>query len=162
MAFVNDALQLITTDPSDPRKYILGIDPGKTSGFAIYSLIPKERDSLKFERWWEVNISDYSPTLEGLTFVTKVGIEDFILRPTGKGSFLTKGKGYHTLDTAKLIGRVEQWAYTNKIQCVVNQPAEKPMGYKMAKLPYVAGKQGTHMMDAAAHARLTIRKVYQL
>ena len=132
---------------------ILGIDPGITNGFAdvFVNLVDKSLSWNVFE----VNIEDFSRQLM-LTNPDIVVIEDFILRPDKKTEFMNKG--FTSLETAKLIGRAEQWCYEHGRLCVLAQASDKKFAYALLSETYVKGKKGMHKMDAKAHARHYIRK----
>lgn len=138
---------------------VLGIDPGKTTGWCLGVVSLKERKVLKITMG-KVPIETFSTWLSSYKDCEWIAVEDFILRDGKKTEFLNQG--WHQLETAKLVGRVEQFCFEHGIKCRVAQPAEKPYGYKLAQLPYIPGKKRMDAFDAAAHFYNLIRRVYQI
>lgn len=157
----SDPSQNLPTSQEDPGSTVkvLGLDPGLTTGWCLLRVSPSERKVLKI-RYGEVKLEKFSPWLISLKNLEWIAVEDFILRDTQKTKFMNQG--WHTLETAKLVGRVEHHCIEHGIKYRVAQPAEKPFGYKLAGLPYIPGKKGTHSWDAAAHAYNLIRRVYTI
>lgn len=138
---------------------VMGLDPGKTTGFAI-AQVNLTKKNYKWVEVGEVPIQEFSPWLSNHKYLSWITVEDFTLRPGKKTEFLNQG--WTNLETAKLVGRVEQFCFENVIKCRVPQPAEKPFGYKLAGIPYVPGKKGTHKWDAMAHCCNLIRRVWKI
>lgn len=156
---MNEILPLLTIKPTETRKYILGIDPGETSGFALAELDLPTR-GITWPLIWEVDITEFSENLNYFKLVSLITCEDFTLRPDKQSEFLNRG--YTSLKTAKLVGRVEQFGFVNGIPVRTPQAAEKPFAYKLIGLTYVKGKKDMHMADSKAHARNAIRKVWSI
>lgn len=80
-----------------------------------------------------------------------VVIEDFIKRPD-KGN-----NDWLELPVPKQIGAAQYRAYQLGWRSILQQPSNKPIGYKLAELVYTKGKAGTHTSDAIAHAVYFLR-----
>ena len=132
---------------------ILGIDPGITNGFAL-ALVNIVDKTIEW-KVWETHIDEFSLHL-GVHEPDIVVIEDFILRPDKRTEFMNKG--FTSLETAKLVGRAEQWCYEHGRVCSIAQASDKKFAYSLLGETYVKGKKNMHKMDAKAHARHYIRK----
>ena len=128
---------------------ILGIDPGKTSGWALL----EDALPLKMGEWKETEFATELHSLCKAESPDVLVIEDFVFRPGFK-----EGK-WKTTEVSKLIGEARTIAKIEQIEYVEQAPAIKPVGYGMAGLKYVKGKRGTHMQDAIAHATYYWRTV---
>jgi hypothetical protein len=128
----------------------LGVDPGKVTG---YSMVAKRDERIftidfrniewkDFFKWldaWPKYYEKYATPGEKVIVVC----EDYIQRYSPKGS----GEYIHQT-TAKQVGAVCLRANQLGWRYVEQQPAIKPVGYKLAKL------QNTHLhwQDACVHA----------
>jgi hypothetical protein len=125
---------------------VLGIDPGKTTGWGLLDCSPVERKVVRVGEWKEAEFEDELLKILREEPVDALVIEDFVFRPNFK-----EGK-WKTTEVSKLIGKASTCAKLFDCIYVEQPPAIKPVGYGMAKLKYVKGKRGTHMQDAVAHA----------
>ena len=140
---------------------VLGIDPGKTTGWAILTFdLPLvsvelfgigEIDEKFFNQWLDAVI----PTVD------YVVVEDFIINPNVKAWANTTSKINNT-NTAKLIGRIQYACHIHSKPVDLQSPSDKPFAYTLIGLPYVQGKKKQHSNDAQAHARLWLRKKFRL
>lgn len=159
---VNTAQPLSTTMESEEKKIrILGIDPGIISGFALLECQLSTRQ-IEWPLVTQVKIEQYSPFLDSLVplQLSLISCEDFTLRPGKQTEFLDKG--FTSLETAKLVGRTEQFAHTNQIRIVTPQASNKPFAYKLIGMTYVKGKKNMHKFDAKAHARHALRQFWSI
>lgn len=139
--------------------YCLGIDPGGTTGYSWVRLVGTE---LVLIEAGQVLEAEYFEWLDGWADKSLqlekdenerifVAIEDFIKRPDkGNNEWLE-------LPTAKQIGAAQYRAYQLGWRSVIQQPSCKPMGYRLAGLPYTPGKKGMHIADAQSHAAFFLR-----
>lgn len=139
--------------------YALGLDPGGTSGFAWVRL---KDDKLVLINAGMVSENGYFDWLDSWTDYSLqlekdpderifVAIEDFIKRPD-KGN-----NDWLELPVPKQIGAAQYRAYQLGWRCVLQQPSNKAVGYRLANLTYVKGKAGQHTSDAIAHAAYFLR-----
>lgn len=128
---------------------ILGLDPGKTTGWALL----ENSTPLKIGEWKESEFEEELIKLTDEEDIDVLVIEDFVFRPGFK-----EGK-WKTTEVPKLIGCARVVARIKNIEFVEQAPAIKPIGYGMAKLKYVKGKRGMHKFDAVAHATYWWRTV---
>lgn len=139
--------------------YCLGIDPGGTTGYAWVRLVGTDLVLIEagavsdngFYDWldsWADKALQLPKDADERIFVA---CEDFIKRPD-KGN-----QEWLELPVAKQIGAAQYRAYQLNWRCIIQQPSCKPMGYKLAGLPYTPGKAGTHIADAQAHAAFFLR-----
>lgn len=138
---------------------VLGIDPGITSGFAL-ATVNIQKQSVSFIPSWEVPIGDFSSWLKQYKDVEVIVVEDFVLRPDKKTEFMNKG--FTSLETAKLVGRVEQFCFEHDIKRFLAQASDKAFAYKLIGETYVKGKKGMHKLDAKAHARHYVRRRWSI
>jgi hypothetical protein len=160
---VNPVQQLDGTELQEPRKaVILGIDPGLTSGLAV-AILDLQTKEIEWPLLAECSIGVFSENLQLLhdEYIFDFMVcEDFTLRPDTRSDFLSKG--FTSLETAKLVGRVEQFCFTNSIGCSTPQASDKKFAYKLIGMEYVRGKKNMHKWDAKAHARLFIRRHWSI
>lgn len=155
--------QLDTTETQESKTVaLLGLDPGLTSGLAV-ALVNLQTKEIEWPLLTSCPISSFSETIQQLFdeyVFDYIVCEDFTLRPDKRSEFLNQG--FTSLETAKLVGRVEQFCFTNGIVCSTPQASDKPFAYKLIGMTYVKGKKNMHKWDAKAHARLFIRKQWSI
>lgn len=126
---------------------ILGIDPGKSSGYALIEVIDRV---IKPTGEQGVDVNESVKNINRLLVEADVVvIEDFLIRPdkARKGNF-----DYNNMVAPRVIGKVEMLCEINE-KPIVKQPSSlKPPAYGFANLKYVPGKKGQHWQDAYAHA----------
>lgn len=126
---------------------ILGIDPGKTTGWAMIS-VDKPKISLV-----EFGVTKDTTLVEIINQLKKTDVvvyEGWFTRPdkSRTGAF-----DWKPMETPQVIGSLLTLCKVLEIQRVhKQQPSQKVPGYGFAGLNYVKGKQGTHWQDALAHA----------
>lgn len=130
----------------------LGIDPGKTTGYAWVTYRDKQlllhhfanikwSHFMPWVRDWEDNAAEYLQPGENVIVVC----EDFILR---------KSSEWTPTPVTKQIGVCYGKAYDLGWHFTVQQPMIKPAGYRMAKYKGTP----THWTDAYVHA---VYAIYQ-
>lgn len=129
---------------------LLGIDPGKTTGWAILNL---DEESRKLTPGVFGESTDES-ALEIQRLIQEcdlVVIESFLLRPT----YARKGKfDYDDMVAPRVIGAVQTLCKMNDTEYKMQPASVKPVGYGFAGLTYKKGKsgKGVHQLDALVHA----------
>ena len=126
---------------------ILGIDPGKTTGWAVIYVEDKRISLGKSGQTKDMTLVDIKEHLEDADVIV---YEGFWTRPTKarQGAF-----DWDQMTAPQVIGSLLTLCRVLGIQQVVKQqPAQKVPGYGFSGLRYVKGKQGQHMFDALAHA----------
>lgn len=166
-----------TPSPTDLKWRLLGVDPGITSGWAIWDQLTQQwcgAGTLLLRKlgpgrytipgsdtasWIKTEMSSPSATLN----VTQIVIENYIQRPfkkevTFKNGFKKEIEFDQALwinqETAKVIGLFHALGLSLGVPVYEQEPSDKPAGYTLAGLKYEKGKKGTHIQDAMAHARL--------
>lgn len=135
---------------------VLGIDPGKSTGFYACSYDPKTQDyqhlfvgvTRSVEAAVE-QIQTLAETLEPDVWV----VEDYVINPhNAKGPVY---KFQHTNDSGlalRVIGSAQGEAQRQKKKFVLQRAQVKAPGYGFLGLTYVRGKKEQHAQDAKAHA----------
>lgn len=134
--------------------YIVGFDPGKRTGFAVYDATTRKPHSigeleLGPELWdW---LEEIAP--KAGTFV----VEDYIVRPAHVAGGYTHA--WNKGEALQVIGAIECTAHQHAIPVVRQQPAIKPIAAKHSGLPYDPKKKGrgVHQADAMLHVEHFIR-----
>lgn len=166
----------ITRSPIDLNWKLLGVDPGISTGWAIWDQhtqqwsgagvlllrkIAKGRYTIPGSdtaSWIQREMSD-PLWMKG---VTHIAIENYIQRPFKKEVKFKSGFSkeiefeqnlWINQETAKVIGLFHALSLALNIPCFETEPSDKPFGYTLAGLTYEKGKKGTHIQDASAHAR---------
>ena len=127
---------------------ILGIDPGKTTGWAIVEWNDDKsyKDIFKMGESRDVNLLDLTEMFQE---ADQVVFENFLVRP-GKardGSF-----DWDPMITPQVIGSVKLLCRLHDRPIAEQSPSVKPPGYGFAGIPYKKAKKGVHIQDAIAHA----------
>jgi hypothetical protein len=126
---------------------ILGIDPGKNTGWALIRL---EGRKITPTGQQGVDKNESIITIQKvISEVDLVVIEDFLIRPdkARKGNF-----DYNNMVAPRVIGKVELLCELTQTQLEKQPASVKPPAYGFANLKYVPGKKGMHWQDAYAHA----------
>ena len=125
---------------------LLGIDPGKTTGWAVAELgenrriVPKNfghsTDPTGLELLEMMKESDY------------IIVEDFLVDPrfARSGAF-----DYDSMIAPQVIGSIKTLAAQVKKEIVMQPASVKPVGYGFLGKKYKKGKKGMHQWDALAH-----------
>ena len=119
----------------------LGIDPGKANGVCGY-------DAKYYVMFMlTIQADDMNMFINQFTKVKTCIIEDYRIFP-GK----EKQHIYSSLETPRVIGRVEAWAETNKIELVKQGAHIKETGYKwIGAKPLPKSNKNNHKLDAHVH-----------
>lgn len=129
---------------------ILGLDPGKTTG---YALIETEGSGRNISL---VNVGE----TKDMTLITikdlfeKADVVVYESWRTRPGKAQSGAFNWGTMPAPEAIGAVKtlRQLFCPDATLVVQEPAIKPAGYGFANLKYVKGKDGMHVQDAVAHA----------
>lgn len=119
------------------NKY-LALDPGKTTGYAVFNW---SGDSIDMG---EVFSQEELRTLLNDVKPTTIICEDWKTRADIR-------LGGDPLETIRIIGRVEEWAFTNNCIFVLQPNTIKPIAYKMAGMSKTKTKSLSHRLDAYVH-----------
>lgn len=127
-------------------KLVLGLDPGKSTGYALIKVHNRFISPVEFGVEKDGQVSVIGELIKQADVVV---CEDFKLRPdkARRGVF-----DYSTMIAPQVIGKVELLCDMSKTDLSKQQPSVKPVAFGFANLPYKAGKKGTHWQDAYAHA----------
>lgn len=125
---------------------ILGLDPGKTTGYALIIVTNKIITPGDFGAEKDGKVEVIGELIKQADIVV---CEDFKLRPdkARRGVF-----DYSTMIAPQVIGKIELLCDMTKTTLAKQQPAVKPVAFGFAGLKYTPGKKGTHWQDAFAHA----------
>lgn len=123
----------------------LALDPGETTGFAIFD---EKGNSLEIgEVFSDAELDDLLDRLSP----TVVIVEDWVQSP-----YITMG-GNKQL-TARTIGSVESWCRRHSAKVVLQPNTIKSIGYKWAGLPKPKVKSLSHRSDAYVHGVYYLQK----
>jgi hypothetical protein len=124
----------------NPIKY-LGIDPGKKNGVCGYGA----DYALKF--MLTIDANDINIFLHQFGLVKLCVIEGYKLYPNKMQHQI-----YSSMETSRVIGRVESWAENNKIELVVQGASIKKTGYAwIGRKPLPKNNPMNHSLDAHVH-----------
>lgn len=126
---------------------ILGIDPGKNSGYCVVRLTDR-----KIEPTGEFGVDKNESVAEITKLINKCDIvvcEDFLIRPdkARKGNF-----DYNNMVAPRVIGKIELLCEMSGTKLAKQPASVKPPAYGFSNQKYVPGKKGQHWQDAYAHA----------
>lgn len=125
---------------------ILGLDPGKKTGYALITVTHR---NIRPGEFGEEGNGDVNIIAELIKLADVVVCEDFKLRPdkARRGVF-----DYSSMIAPQVIGKIELLCGMTKTVLAKQQPSVKPVAYGFAGLNYTKGKKGTHWQDAYCHA----------
>lgn len=125
---------------------ILGIDPGKATGWANISVENKQISLGKFGVTKDQTLVDIAAEVEAADLVV---YEGFWIRPdmAQRGNF-----NWQSLPAEQAIGALLTLCKLYQKEAVKQQPSQRVPGYSFAGMVYKKGKKGTHWQDALAHA----------
>lgn len=126
---------------------ILGLDPGKTTGWAIIRVGEDRKVELGLiGETKDMALLEIEPRFDEADVIV---YENFLVRPKNamKGDF-----NYDPMFAPQVIGAIKTLAALKKKDLQKQEPAIKPVGYGFAGLQYTRGKKGMHVQDAIAHA----------
>lgn len=126
---------------------IIGIDPGKTTGWAIIEVADKTIQLIEFGMTKDLTLVEI---LDKILSADVIVYEGFWLRPdkARMGHF-----DWYENITEQVIGSLRTICKLNqKEHLIKQQPSQKLPGYAFAGLVYKKGAKGKHWQDALAHA----------
>lgn len=125
---------------------VLGIDPGKVTGWALVKTEDKKMSPMNFGHSRDQTALELQPQIEKAEIVV---IESFLVRPKNarRGAF-----DYDDMVAPRVIGAVTTLATLLGKQVVMQPASIKPVGYGFSNTKYVKGKKNMHQWDALAHA----------
>ncbi len=133
-------LAATVNEPMNPVKF-LAIDPGKSNGVTFYD----ERYRLVFSM--TVDADDMVEFLEQFKLVHTVICESFLLYPNK-----AKEQTYSSMETSRVIGRIESWCAQMGIRLIMQPASIKPIAYKwLGKKKPSKSDSTNHQKDAHAH-----------
>jgi len=126
---------------------ILGVDPGKRTGWAF--LYCEKGEHLKlgiFGVTEDLTLLEIQPQVAEADLVV---YEDYKVRPkmARKGDF-----DWDPMWGPRAIGSLLTLCALLQKETVIQQPVERIPGFGFAGMKYVPGKKGRHWQDALAHA----------
>jgi hypothetical protein len=130
---------------------ILGIDPGKTTGWATIEVNDEARRTitpLLFGTTKDMQLIDIRDKIDAADIIVYEGWKTFDTHArTGRLS-------YQTVPAEQVIGAMRTLLRLRIHQPIVweSQPSLKKVGYAWAGMKYISGSQGQHWKDALAHA----------
>ena len=132
--------------------YTCGVDPGDTSGVCLLSTENKKTSVEEVYETKDVFSEQFKNTLKKADFIV---VENFFVRPkkAKQGAF-----DWNPMNTIKIIGQIEALAHGLGKKVILQQPAQKVVGYGLAGMKYVPGKKNMHQYDAVAHAMFYLVK----
>lgn len=135
-----DRIKGTVNSDENPVKY-LGIDPGKANGICGYDA----RHYVSF--MYTIQSEDMVDFLDLFKKVNTCIIENFRLYPNK-----SREQVYSDMETSRVIGRVEAWAYKLDLRLIKQGADIKPTGYKwLGKKPLPKSNPLNHELDAHVH-----------
>lgn len=130
----------IFNEEKNPVLY-LGIDPGKDNGVCGYDA----KFYLQF--MFTINADDMTMFLHAFKNIKTCVIEDYLLYPNKAGDQI-----YSSMETSRVIGRVEAWAEHNNVELIKQGASIKKTGYLwIGKKPPSKSDPRRHEMDGHIH-----------
>lgn len=127
---------------------ILGLDPGRSTGWGVISVDPdtKKMSVLNYGVTKDQTLVDILPDMKT---VDRIVFETFEIRPgeARKGAF-----DWDPMETPQVIGALKCLSRLYDLPIFPQSPSVKPVGYGFLNLKYVKGKQGMHSTDGLVHA----------
>lgn len=119
----------------------LAIDPGKSNGVCCYDA------KMYLTGMYTIRANNMVQFLNSFQKVKKCIIEDFKLYPNKASS-----QFYSTMETSRVIGRIETWSELNGIELIKQGANIKATGYKwIGKKPLPKSNKQNHELDAHVH-----------
>jgi len=126
---------------------ILGLDPGKTTGWGILQLSDKKLSVHSFGETKDMTMLEIKEQFELADIIV---YEGWWTRPKNakRGDF-----NWDKMSAPQAIGSIKTMcAMLGKTPKDPQQPASKVPGYGFLRMKYHPGKKGQHAFDALAHA----------
>lgn len=130
----------------------LSLDPGNSTGWATFRVDGSAIDygTLK----GKIDVYDLlSETVFAAPNWSHIICEDFRLYP-----WKSTEQAWSQLDTVRIIGAIEMFAYDNKLELVLQDPSVKTIAYKYAGMEVPKKKSLTHETDAYVHGVYYLQK----
>lgn len=120
--------------------YYLAIDPGETSGWASFT---RDGTPITFNQ-----IKGREPVYNLLKEQQPqcLIVEDFSIFPWKSGDL-----PFNDLETVRLIGSIEFWAYQQHVPLTLQAPNIKDIGYKWSGTAKAKNHAMSHKLDAYVH-----------
>lgn len=128
---------------------ILGLDPGKTTGWGLIRVRGRNLELLKSGETKDVELVDIADIITQADIVV---YEDWKTRPK---KMQANAFQWDPMIAARVIGSLRtiyRLAGKQLPKLIVQQPVQKVPGYGFAGMKYQKGKKGVHQQDAVAHA----------
>lgn len=127
---------------------ILGIDPGKTTGWAVISVSDRTITPLAFGNTKDMQLIEIKLYIDEADIIVYEGWRTF------KKHAESGRLNYQTVPAEQVIGSLKTLLRLRKEQPVLHENLSglKPVGYGWAGMKYTPGKKGMHWQDALAHA----------
>ena len=124
---------------------LLGLDPGKTTGWALVSLEGRDLKPIDFGHDKEPSMVDQTSHIKDADLVI---IESFLVDPryAKAGAF-----NYDDMIAPQVIGSLKTLCKMLDTPYVLQPASVKPVGYGFLGKTYVKGKKNMHKWDALAH-----------
>lgn len=130
---------------------ILGLDPGKTTGYALIEVSDRTIYPLQVGNTKDMSLVEIRHLIDEADVIVYEGWRTF-KKKARSGAF-----DFKTMPASEVIGSMNTLIRLRDPQkrCPEvheNLSAVKPVGYGYANMKYVPGKKGMHWQDAMAHA----------
>ena len=124
---------------------ILGLDPGKTTGWALIEI--KNKKIVPINKGHDKDMSMIGQA-EYIKEADLVVIEDFLVDPkfAKRGAF-----NYNDMPAPQVIGSIKTLCQLTRTPWEMQSPSVKPVGYGFLGKTYKKGAKDMHSWDALAH-----------
>lgn len=132
-------------------KKILGLDPGKTTGYALIELQENPRRIIPtqfFGNTKDMTLVDIRELIEEADYLVYEGWRTF------KKHAQTGRLNFQTVPAEQVIGSLKTLLRLRKTPYILHENLSGllPVGYGYANMDYIPGKTGLHWQSALAHA----------
>ena len=135
---------------------VLGIDPGKTTGWAQLEVVDKKIELRPFGETKDTTLTELIPLIRESDVIV---YEAWLTRPKHlqRGAF-----DWNPMIAPQVIGSLLTLCKVlEKQQVVKQQPSIKPVGFAFAGMKYESKTHQAHWKDALAHAMFYSVKILQ-
>ena len=124
---------------------ILGLDPGKSTGYAMIEVEGKKITPLPIVG---TELNENVKIIANLMDDADVVVcEAFKLDPKKM-----HGQKWNDMVASRVIGKIDLLCEMKEKKLIMQPASDKPVAYGFSGMKYVKGKQGMHHFDAFAHA----------